>query len=108
MAPRDGFEPPAKRLTVACSNADYPGGPSDEWVETTPNKEWTIAFKTLLNRDAYVVVSSINKNRSGVSQSFSSDPKLQVLKTEVINRPWSRQKKSARHADLCLTFCVVP
>ena len=30
MAPQDGFEPPAKRLTVACSTADYLGGPSDE------------------------------------------------------------------------------
>ena len=25
MAPRDGFEPPAKRLTVACSTAELPG-----------------------------------------------------------------------------------
>ena len=23
LAPQDGFEPPAKRLTVACSTADY-------------------------------------------------------------------------------------
>ena len=25
LAPRDGFEPPAKRLTVACSTAELPG-----------------------------------------------------------------------------------
>ena len=25
MAPQDGFEPPAKRLTVACSTAELPG-----------------------------------------------------------------------------------
>ena len=25
MAPRDGFEPPAKRLTAACSTAELPG-----------------------------------------------------------------------------------
>jgi hypothetical protein len=25
VAPRDGFEPPAKRLTVACSTAELPG-----------------------------------------------------------------------------------
>ena len=51
-----------------------------------------IAFKTLLNRDADVVVPSADENRSGVSQSSSKDPKLQVFKTEVVNRSWSRQK----------------
>ncbi len=25
MAPRDGFEPPARRLTVVCSTAELPG-----------------------------------------------------------------------------------
>ena len=25
LAPRDGFEPPAKRLTAACSTAELPG-----------------------------------------------------------------------------------
>jgi hypothetical protein len=25
MAPRDGFEPPARRLTAACSTAELPG-----------------------------------------------------------------------------------
>ena len=25
MAPRDGFEPPARRLTVGCSTAELPG-----------------------------------------------------------------------------------
>ena len=29
LAPRDGFEPQAKRLSVACSTADFLGGPSD-------------------------------------------------------------------------------
>ena len=29
LAPRDGFEPPAKRLTAACSTAELPGTTSD-------------------------------------------------------------------------------
>ena len=29
VAPRDGFEPPAKRLTVACSTAELPG--NNQW-----------------------------------------------------------------------------
>ena len=28
MAPRDGFEPPARRLTVVCSTAELPGNKS--------------------------------------------------------------------------------
>ena len=64
--------------------------PSDEWVETTPIKEMAIAFKTLLNRDTDVVVPSADENRSGVSQSSSKDPKLQVFKTEVVKRLRSR------------------
>ena len=31
MAPQDGFEPPAKRLTVACSTAELPGTITDHW-----------------------------------------------------------------------------
>ena len=29
LAPRDGFEPPAKRLTAACSTAELPGTTAD-------------------------------------------------------------------------------
>ena len=37
MAPRDGFEPPAKRLTVACSTAELPGNNGDTLIDkTTP------------------------------------------------------------------------
>ena len=32
VAPRDGFEPPAKRLTVACSTAELPGNKPCETV----------------------------------------------------------------------------
>ena len=33
MAPRDGFEPPAKRLTVACSTAELPGNTVNKYLD---------------------------------------------------------------------------
>ena len=32
MAPRDGFEPPARRLTVVCSTAELPGNMSTAYL----------------------------------------------------------------------------
>ena len=51
-----------------------------------------MAFQTLLNRDADVVVPSTNDNRFGVSAPASSAPTLQVFATKVANRLWSRFK----------------
>jgi len=51
-----------------------------------------MAFQTLLNRDADVVVLSTNDNRFGVSAPASSVPRLQVFATKVANRLWSRFK----------------
>ena len=51
-----------------------------------------MAFQTVLNRDADVVVPSTNDNRFGVSAPASSVPTLQVFATKVANRLWSRFK----------------
>ena len=37
MAPRDGFEPPARRLTVVCSTAELPGN-----ISTTSHNVFNI------------------------------------------------------------------
>ena len=44
MAPRDGFEPPAKRLTVACSTAELPGNNLENLMVSLSESCIAIAF----------------------------------------------------------------
>ena len=44
MAPRDGFEPPAKRLTVACSTAELPGNNLENLMFSLSEKLYSNSF----------------------------------------------------------------
>ena len=44
MAPRDGFEPPAKRLTVACSTAELPGNNLEKRMFSLSEKLYSNSF----------------------------------------------------------------
>ena len=49
MAPRDGFEPPAKRLTVACSTAELPGISAQDFDVYTLSSLIEIIIKKNIN-----------------------------------------------------------
>ena len=78
VAPRDGFEPPAKRLTVACSTAELPG--NNQWQKPT---QWQVYTNHLKYRQAMLSrIITIFYDRSkglmrcGVVQALGYHPPL--------------------------------
>ena len=74
LAPRDGFEPPAKRLTVACSTAELPGKNTMQSVIQNKTRYAT----------CFQAISSLQLEKKSVAANRRSPLLIQRLKMLVL------------------------